>query len=99
MEPDKSPAAQVKEAAWTYTAWALVLAVVFLAGLFLGYSLWGSGEMGQPALVKRTAKLEEDINRIKNEREDCQKVREVTETRKASCEKELEALKAKAATP
>jgi hypothetical protein len=96
MDPDKSPAAQVKEAAWTYTAWALVLVVVFLAGLFLGYSLWGSGDMGQPALVKRTAKLEEDINRIKNEREDCQKVREVTETRKASCEKELEALKAKA---
>jgi hypothetical protein len=93
MEPEKSPAAQVKEAAWTYTAWALVLTVVFLAGVFLGYSLWGSGEMGQPALAKRVSKLDEDINRVKNEREDCQKVREVTDARKIACEKELDSLK------
>jgi len=93
MEPEKSPAAQVREAAWTYTAWALVLTVVFLAGVFLGYSLWGSGEMGQPSLAKRVAALDEDMNRIKNEREDCQKVREVTEARKAACEKELDSLK------
>jgi hypothetical protein len=99
MDEDKSAATQVKEAVWTYTGWALVLTVVFLAGLFLGYELWGSGEMGQPSLAKRVTKLDEDFNRVKNEREDCKKVLEVTQTRKAAADKELEALKSKPASP
>ena len=48
----KSPQDQVKEAVWRYTAQGVILAVVFGAGLFVGYQKWGSGEMGQPALAK-----------------------------------------------
>jgi len=94
MESEKSAASQVKEAAWTYAAWVLVLTVVFLAGVFLGYSLWGSGDMGQPALAKRTAQLDQDLNRVKNEREGCQKTLEVTKTRMDQCNKDLETAKA-----
>jgi hypothetical protein len=67
----------------------------FGAGLFLGYQLWGAGDMGQPALAERVAKLDQDVNRIKNEREDCQKVLQVTQTRKDQADKELATLKAK----
>jgi predicted negative regulator of RcsB-dependent stress response len=89
----KSPGEQVKEAVWQYTGYALIMAVVFGAGLFAGYQMWGAGEMGQPVLAKRVATLDQDFNRIKNEREDCQKVLEVTRTRNDSLQKEVAALK------
>lgn len=94
---EKSAQEQVKDAAWAYTQRTLVLVLVFGAGLFLGYQLWGAGEMGQPALAARVEKADADLNRIKNEREDCQKVLQVTQTRKDAADKELAALKAKAA--
>lgn len=97
MEQDKSPAAQVKEAAWKYTAQGLTLLVVFGAGVFLGFQLWGAGDAGARHLRERLPQLELELNRIKNEREDAQKKFEVTEARRAQLEKELNALKAKAA--
>jgi hypothetical protein len=93
---DKSPGDQVKDAVWVYTQRVIVLLLVFGGGLFLGYQLWGSGDMGQPALSERVAKLDQDMTRIKNEREDCQKVLQVTQTRKEAADKELATLKAKA---
>jgi hypothetical protein len=97
QQPEKSAADQVKDAAWAYTQRTIILLLVFGGGVFLGYQLWGSGEMGQPALAERVAKLDLDFNRVKNEREDCQKVLQVTQTRKEAADKELAALKAKAA--
>ncbi len=96
MADEKSTADQVKEAAWTYTAWTLVLVVVFLAGVFLGWQLWGAGDNGQPALAAKVTKMDEELNRVKNEREDCQKVLQVTQARKDATDKELNALKARA---
>ncbi len=93
---DKTAADQVKDAAWAYTQRVIVVLLFFGAGIFLGYQLWGAGDMGQPALAERVAKLDQDVNRIKNEREDCQKVLQVTQTRKEAADKELAALKAKA---
>lgn len=95
-EPEKSAADQVKDAVWVYTQRVVVVLLFFGAGLFLGYQKWGAGENGQPALLQRVDKLELDLNRIKNEREDCQKVLAVTQARKDTAEKELTALKAKA---
>lgn len=92
---DKTAADQVKDAAWAYTQRVIVMLLFFGGGLFLGYQLWGAGDMGQPALAERVAKLDQDVNRIKNEREDCQKVLQVTQTRKDQADKELAALKAK----
>lgn len=96
MEPEKTAADQVKDAAWAYTQRVIVVLLFFGGGLFLGHQLWGSGEMGQPALAERVAKLDQDMNRIKNDREDCQKVLQVTQARKDAADKELAALKAKA---
>lgn len=93
---EKSAADQVKDAAWVYTQRVIVVLLFFGAGVFLGYQKWGAGDMGQPALAERVAKLDQDVNRIKNEREDCQKVLQVTQTRKEAVDKELAALKAKA---
>ncbi|MEW6271784.1 MAG: hypothetical protein AB1689_21080 [Thermodesulfobacteriota bacterium] len=100
MQPEKTAADQVKDAVWVYTQRFVVALLLFGAGLFLGYQMWGAGEMGQPALAARVEKLDQDMNRIKNEREDCQKVLQVTQTRKDAVEKELQALKARGtATP
>ena len=99
MEQEKSPAAQVKEAAWTYTAWTLVLVIVFGAGTFLGWQLWGSGEDGAVALRARVVTQDQEFNRVKNEREDCQKVLEVTRSRQGTLEKEMAALRAGGANP
>jgi len=99
MQPEKSAADQVKDAVWVYTQRVIVALLVFGGGLFLGHQLWGAGENGQPALIERVAKLDQDFNRVKNEREDCQKVLQVTQSRKETADKELAALKAKAATP
>lgn len=93
---EKSAADQVKDAAWVYTQRIIVVLLFFGAGIFLGYQKWGAGDTGQPALMERVAKLDADVNRIKNEREDCQKVLQVTQTRKEAVDKELAALKAKA---
>ena len=99
---EKSPADQVKEAVWKYTAQGLTLAIVFGGGLFLGSQLWGpgAGDMGQPALAKRVEELDLEVNRVKNEREDCKKVMEVTQSRYSDAQKktkeqkkELKALK------
>lgn len=94
MEPEKSAADQVKDAAWVYTQRFVIALLLFGGGMFLGYQLWGAGEMGQPALAARVAKLDDDLNRIKNDREDCQKVLQVTQARKESVESELKALRA-----
>ncbi len=100
MQPEKSAADQVKEAVWVYTQRVVIVLLFFGAGLFLGYQLWGAGDMGQPALAERVVKLDEDLNRIKNEREDCQKVLQVTQTRYDAMQKELQALRERsAATP
>lgn len=85
----KPPADQVKEAVWKYTANAVVLAVVFGAGIFVGYQRWGSGDMGQPALAKRVADMDVEMNRVKNERGDCQKTLEVVNSRKQQADKTL----------
>lgn len=97
MQPEKTAADQVKDAAWVYTQRVIVVLLFFGAGIFLGYQKWGAGDEGQPALLALKEANAKEINRIKNEREDCQKVLQVTQTRKESVEKELAALKAKAA--
>ena len=93
---DKTAADQVKDAAWVYTQRVIVVLLFFGAGIFLGYQRWGAGETGQPALLALKEQNEKEIGRIKNEREDCQKVLQVTQTRKDQADKELAALKAKA---
>lgn len=93
---EKTAADQVKEQVWLYTQYLIIVLLFFGAGLFLGYQKWGAGDMGQPALLALKESNEKDINRLKNEREDCQKVLQVTQTRKEAVDKELAALKAKA---
>ncbi|MFN8599677.1 MAG: hypothetical protein U0842_04360 [Candidatus Binatia bacterium] len=93
---EKTAADQVKEQVWLYTQYLIIVLLFFGAGLFLGYQKWGAGDLGQPALLALKESNEKDINRLKNEREDCQKVLQVTQTRKEAVDKELAALKAKA---
>lgn len=93
---EKTAADQVKEQVWLYTQYLIIVLLFFGAGLFLGYQKWGAGDTGQPALLALKESNEKDINRLKNEREDCQKVLQVTQTRKEAVDKELAALKAKA---
>jgi len=99
MDEDKTAATQVKEAVWWYTQATVVLLLLFGAGAFLGWQLWGSGDEGAIALRARVVAMDQELNRIKNEREDCQKVLEVTRGRQAVIEKEIAALKARPTAP
>lgn len=70
IEGEGTEAEQLRERIWTYSQRGVVLAVVFLAGLFVGYQLWGEATQLQEKveeLTERTQSLvkERDTERSK----------------------------------
>lgn len=65
MAEEKTPQQQVKEAVWWYAQVALTLAAVLGAGFYIGYLRWGDAAR----LRKRVTQLEQDVVRLRNERE------------------------------
>ncbi|MGH7858737.1 MAG: hypothetical protein ACREQY_15535 [Candidatus Binatia bacterium] len=86
MDEAKSAEAQIKEAAWTYTGWAVLLILVFLGGVGLAYTQWGDA----PRLRRHVQELTATISGIRTERENLQHS-------VGRCERELEALKERTA--
>ena len=65
MAEEKTPQQVVKEAVWWYTQVAFTLLAVLGAGYYLGYLQWGDA----PKLKKRVTQLEQDVVKLRNERE------------------------------
>jgi len=80
-------AEEVKETIWVYTQYAVVLAIVFGAGTFLGYSLWGDAA----ALKVDLDKTVEQVNTLKNERETLKSQLALSTRDKDACQKQLAA--------
>ena len=68
MTETKSPEAQIKEAAWTYTGWTVLVLLVFLGGVGLGYTLWGDA----PRLRDEMKQKEGQLAGVRTERENLQ---------------------------
>lgn len=88
MDEAKSAEAQIKEAAWTYTGWAVLLILVFLGGVGLAYTQWGDA----PRLRQQVETLTATISGVRTERENLQH-------HVGRCERELEALKKQQPVP
>lgn len=80
-------AEEVKETIWVYTQYAVVLAIVFGAGTFLGYSLWGDAATLKTDLDKSV----EQVNTLKNERETLKSQLALATRDKDACQKQLSA--------
>src|SRR5215470_1868873 len=70
VEGEGTEAEQLRERIWTYAQRGVVMAVVFFAGLFVGYQLWGQATQLQEKvddLTERTQSLvkERDTERSK----------------------------------
>ena len=65
MAEEKTPQQQVKEAVWWYTQVAVTLIAVLGAGFYVGYLRWGDAAR----LRKRVTQLEQNVVRLRNERE------------------------------
>lgn len=80
-------AEEIKETVWVYTQYAVVLAICFGAGVFLGYTLWGNAGALQKDLTQTT----EMVNTLKNERETLKSQLALASRDKDACEKKLAA--------
>ncbi len=80
-------AEEVKETIWVYTQYAVVLAICFGAGTFLGWTLWGDASTLKVDLDKTV----EQVNTLKNERETLKSQLALATRDKDACQKQLAA--------
>jgi hypothetical protein len=82
---DEEAKNRVKAAVWEYTQQGVVLAVVFLAGLFTGYFTWGSGTEGAVHLRQYVKDQDAQLLDCKNKRVDLQSRLDVIQRRYDEC--------------
>jgi hypothetical protein len=80
-------AEEIKETVWVYTQYAVVLAIVFGAGTFLGYTIWGDAA----TLRRDLGATVEQVNTLKNERETLKSQLALSTRDKEACQKLLSA--------
>jgi hypothetical protein len=83
-------AEQIKDTIWTYTQYAVVLLVCVGAGVFIGYTMWGDADVLRRDLSAAT----EQVNSLKNERENLSSKLALTTREYEVCQQKL-----KTATP
>ena len=90
----------ITDAIWVWSGRILTLLVVYGAGWFTGWVMYGSGMQGAPALREKVPQLESQITDLKNQRVDIDGRLTVSEGRLQQCNKALqEARTAAAAAP
>ena len=88
MTEAKSAEAQIKDAAWTYGGWFVLLTLTLLAGVALGYLWWGDAAN----LRAEVADLTQKVSGARAERENVQ-------TQLTMTGEELRRCEAKASAP
>ena len=86
---------QLQEKIWTFTQRGVVLLVALLAGLFIGYQLWGQAG----ALKEQVAQLEERVNVREKERDTLKSQMAIVDRDKKDLEKRYQDLQARCAAP
>ncbi len=86
---------QLQEKIWTFTQRGVVLLVAALAGLFIGYQMWGQAG----ALKEQVAQLEERVNVREKERDTLKSQMAIVDRDKKDLEKRFQDLQARCAAP
>lgn len=86
---------QLQEKIWTFTQRGVVLLVAMLAGLFIGYQMWGQAG----ALKEQVAQLEEKVNMRERERDTLKSQMAIIDRDKKDLEKRFQDLQARYAAP
>jgi cell division protein FtsL len=86
---------QLQEKIWTFTQRGVILLVAMLAGLFIGYQLWGQAG----ALKEQVAQLEEKVNMREKERDTLKSQMAIVDRDKKDLEKRYQDLQARCAAP
>ncbi len=84
---------QLQEKVWTFAQRGVVLLVAMLAGLFIGYQLWGQAG----ALKEQVSQLEERVNIREKERDTLKSQMAIIDRDKKEVEKRLLDLQARCA--
>ena len=86
---------QLQDKIWTFTQRGVVLLVAMLAGLFIGYQMWGQAG----ALKEQVAQLEERVNVREKERDTLKSQMAIVDRDKKDLEKRYQDLQARCAAP
>lgn len=86
---------QLQEKAWIFAQRGVVLLVAVLAGLFIGYQLWGQAG----ALREQVAQLQERVSLLQRERDTLNSQKAIIERDKREAEKRLQDMQARCAAP
>ena len=84
---------QLQEKVWLYAQRGVVLLVAMLAGLFIGYQLWGQAG----ALREQVQQLEERVNLREKERDTLKSQMAIVDRDKKELEKRFQDLQARCA--
>ncbi len=86
---------QLQEKVWLFAQRGVVLLVALLAGLFIGYQLWGQAG----ALRQQVAQLEERVSILQKERDTLNSQKAIIDRDKKEVEKRLQDCQARSAAP
>jgi len=86
---------QLSEKVWTFAQRGVVLIVAMLAGLYIGYVLWGQAG----ALKEQVAQLDEKVNLREKERDTLKSQMAIIDRDKKELEKRMQDLQARCAAP
>ena len=86
---------QLQEKAWVFAQRGVVLLVAMLAGLLIGYKLWGQAG----ALKEQVTQLEERVNLREKERDTLKSQMAIIDRDKKEVEKRLLDVQARCAAP
>ncbi len=86
---------QLQEKVWTFAQRGVVLLVAVLAGVFIGYQLWG--QAGR--LKEQVAQLDEKVNMLQKERDTLNSQKAIIDRDKKEVEKRLQDCQARSAAP
>jgi hypothetical protein len=93
VEGEGTEAEQLRERIWTFAQRGVVMAVVFFAGLFVGYQLWGQATQ----LQEKVDELTERTQSLVKERDTERSKVTLVERDKKELERQLDEVKAQLA--
>ena len=89
----QTEAEALRDKVWTFAQWGVIGLVVFLAGLFLGYQLWGQATK----LQAQVEELNDKVTNVVKERDTKSSQITLIERDKKELQRQVEELKAKLA--